>query len=270
MTAIRDIPLKLRVLHRAWRMRVRADSVQVRLILRHLGSGDVAVDVGSHKGGFSYWMRRAVGPAGSVYAFEPQPESARYQRQIVRAFGFENVVVEPLAVSSARGTATFTARAGGFHPGGRLGSAEPAADEISFPVETVTLDHYFETARRPVSLIKIDAEGHEREILRGARRILTEDWPLLLFECERHRHRRHSIRPTLDSLLELGYCGRFIQGSRLVDLSRFEEERHQVGSPADVINFAFSPPEGRAPGRHGTAFARYPPTEGPPVAGPSL
>ncbi len=244
MTAIRDIPRKLRVLHRAWRVRVRADPAQVRFILRHLERGDVAVDVGSHKGAFTYWMRKAVGPAGKVYAFEPQPESARYQREIARVLALDNVVVEALALSSQRGTATFSAAPGGFHAGGRLGRAKPESGEISFEVRTETLDHYFETARRPVALIKIDAEGHEREILRGARRLLAEDRPFLLFECERRRHPGLSIRPILDSLLELGYSGRFIRGSKMVDLAHFDEERHQVGALTDAIDFAFYPPRG--------------------------
>lgn len=242
MTAIRDIPLKLRVLHRAWRMRVRADPAQVRLILRHLRPGDVAVDIGSHKGGFTYWMQKAVGAGGMVYAFEPQPESAAYQREVARALELENVRVEAFALSDRRGTDTFSARAGGFHPGGRLGSARRTDGEISFEVETETLDHYFENARRPLSLVKIDAEGHEREILRGAHRLLAEDRPFLIFECERRRRRSGSIRPILDSLLELGYSGSFIRGSTLVDLSRFDEEEHQIGAPTDVINFAFYPP----------------------------
>ncbi len=260
MTPIRDLPLKLRVLHRAWRTRVRADPAQVRFILRHLEPGDVAVDVGSHKGGFTYWMRRAVGPTGRVYAFEPQPESALYQRRVARALALDNVVVETLALSSGRGTATFSAVPGGFHAGGRLGPTQPAAGEISFEVRTETLDHYFESARRPVALIKIDAEGHEREILRGARRILTEDRPFLVFECERHRHPGHTIRPILDSVVELGYSGSFIQRSKLVDLSRFDEESHQVGAPTDAINFAFSPLPSRASrdGRAGRPVAGQP------------
>ena len=47
----------------------------MRSVLRH---GDVAVDVGAYKGGYTYWMREAVGDAGTVFAFEPQPELAYY------------------------------------------------------------------------------------------------------------------------------------------------------------------------------------------------
>lgn len=237
-----DLALRLRSLHRAWRLRLRSDRVQIRCILSHLREGDLAVDVGSHKGGFTYWMRRAVGASGTVYAFEPQPQSAAYQRRVLQALGFDNVRVEALALSSSRGSATFSARPGGFHPGGRLEAGGAADGEVSYPVATETLDHYLRERPRPVALVKIDAEGHEAEIFRGARRILSDDRPLLIFECERHRQAMRSARPIFEPLLELGYRGHFIHGSRLRGLSEFDERRHQVGDRPEVNNFVFYPP----------------------------
>ena len=113
---------------------------------------------------------------------------------------------------------------------------------MSTQVETETLDHYFETARRPVSLIKIDAEGHEQEILHGAQRILREDRPFLILEFERQRHPGGTIRPILESLLAQGYAGYFIRGSQLEELRHFDEKRDQPGDSTGVINFAFRAP----------------------------
>ena len=63
---------RLKWTYRAWRYRQRLERQEIRLLLRHLAAGDVAVDVGAHKGAYTYWMRRAVGASGKVYAFNAQ------------------------------------------------------------------------------------------------------------------------------------------------------------------------------------------------------
>jgi FkbM family methyltransferase len=60
---------------------------------------------------------------------------------------------------------------------------------LSVPV--VALDDYFE-ARDKVTLLKIDVEGAELGVLKGAERILRQHGPLLVFECEN----RHLAPPT--------------------------------------------------------------------------
>ena len=102
-------------------------------------------------------MRRAVGKTGKVYAFEPQPELAGGLRE--------------LASASA--------------------SFEPAREgSRSFAVDVTTLDEYFApNEARSIRLLKNDAEGHELEVFRGARRLLTEAGPCILFEPEVHQLR---------------------------------------------------------------------------------
>lgn len=105
-----------------------------------------------------------------------------------------------------------------------------------------TLDDYFGEKRdRPVKLIKCDVEGHELEVFKGARVILEQDQPVLLFECE-GRHRSGGIDEVFTYLLELGYEGFFIDGKQERPLSEFNEQQHQVpGHKPYLNNFLFLP-----------------------------
>src|SRR3990170_1243468 len=95
--------VKLRYLYRAYRYRYRVDPAELRFVCDHLRAGQVAVDIGCHKGAYTYWMRRRVGPGGSVIAFEPQPRQVAYLREVIAAMRYDNVAIEPMAVSDAPG-----------------------------------------------------------------------------------------------------------------------------------------------------------------------
>ena len=60
-------------------------------------------DIGCHKGAYTYWMRRRVGPSGAVYAFEPQPKQVAYLREAFSAMRYDNVELVPMAVSNKCG-----------------------------------------------------------------------------------------------------------------------------------------------------------------------
>ncbi len=94
---------RFRYLYRAYRYRFRVDPAEVRFVRSSLRPEQVAVDIGCHKGAYTYWMRRAVGPSGTVYAFEPQPRQVAYLREAFSAMHYGNVVLLPMAVSNKCG-----------------------------------------------------------------------------------------------------------------------------------------------------------------------
>jgi hypothetical protein len=85
----------------------------------------------------------------------------------------------------------------------------------------------------PVGCIKIDVEGHEDAVLRGARRILLRDHPSLIIEIE-ERHKRHSVSTVNNFLAELGYRGFFFRHERLNPIESFRAEQHQ--DIANIVN----------------------------------
>jgi FkbM family methyltransferase len=207
---------------RARKYKSKVEPQEVDFVIQHLLKGHVAVDIGAYKGAFMYWMRRGVGRTGQVFAFEPQPTLAEYLRKLTRTM--PNVHVEPLAVSDRAGTAElFVPYTPGRQRVSQLASLHdtweslPKDEQLArMPVRLTTLDAYFsDLARRPVGFIKCDAEGHELRVFRGAQRILREDRPVLLFECENRQPERAAyVLAVFEFLQQLGYRGYYFDRKR--------------------------------------------------------
>lgn len=234
----------LGLLCRAWRYRIKVERDEIRFVLRNLRPGDTAIDIGAHKGAFTYWMRRQVGSHGRVLAFEPQPILATRLQRLTR--GWPNVVVENMGLSSRSGTLSLRMPDGGPSP---IATFEPrrmtaGMREISVPV--TTLDEYLARATTPIQridLIKCDVEGHELEVFRGAQRMLRQHRPLLIFEREARHCGGQPIELAFDYLAGLGYRGYFPVGSKLRDIAEFDLERDQEHANGDsyINNFVFMP-----------------------------
>jgi FkbM family methyltransferase len=214
-----------RFLARALKARLRNERTELAAIRRHLRPGDIACDIGANKGSFIYWLSRWVRD-GRVVAFEPQPELAHDLSHICDLFGLANVTVEAKAAYSHSGAQDLYVPEG-HRPGASLCYKEAKAESFAvLSVPTVTLDDYFTNGER-VALLKIDVEGAELAVLRGAERILRSNAPLLVFECE-NRHLLHGSVGDVVAFLEgLGYEGSFVCRHRLLPVSRFDAAIHQ-------------------------------------------
>ena len=231
---------RLKWSYRAFRYRYRLERQESRRLLQHLDAGDSVVDVGAHQGAYTSWMHRAVGPAGKVYAFEPQPVLAERLRQLTSASAYDNVVVENLGLSSSRGSLVLNVPGDGTSPGASFEDGDGGGR--SYPVSVTTLDEYFDSGEaRRVRLLKCDAEGHELEVFRGAQRLLTEARPCLLFECERRHRKSGRVDDVFSWLQALGYRGFFIDRGGPRDIEEFDPGKHQSSNddPGYVNNFVF-------------------------------
>tara|TARA_R110000764_G_scaffold9881_3_gene31038 strand:- start:832 stop:1506 length:675 start_codon:yes stop_codon:yes gene_type:complete len=222
------------------RARLRDQAPELAQIRRNLSPGDIACDIGANKGSYLYWMSRW---AGRVVAFEPQPGLATYLDDACSALGMTNVTVERSGVSDASGTREF------YVPSENSPEASlvqhGAARSYSIPV--VALDDYFPAQER-VALLKIDVEGGELDVLKGAERILRQHRPVLLMECEQRHLNEGTVADCLTYLAQLGYDGKFFNQGRPVPVAHFEPSVHQapVGerfwtAPTYCNNFIFSP-----------------------------
>lgn len=159
-----------------------------------LQPGDTVVDIGAHIGYFSMIAARVVGPAGRVYAFEPEPSNYRRLRDHLVQNGLEMVKSFNVALGAVPGEAQmyFNADNDGGHAlwdVARHQLCERTREQGKrIPVQVVVLDHVLaglEPERGP-RLIKIDAEGMEYEILKGAlRTILGHAVPFIICEVNR-------------------------------------------------------------------------------------
>ena len=237
---------KLKYRYRALRYKYKLDSPEIRSISQHLKKGDTAVDIGMHKGAYLYWLNKSVGKTGQVFGFEPQPQLYAYLKGIKQAFDYQNITLENKGVSSQKGQFSLFVpdnNGKGTSPGATLNASkaeEEACTEIQ--IETVTLDEYFHPEQKIV-LIKIDVEGHEMAVFQGAQRLLNEQHPVLLFECEQRHNKELDIHDIFEYLKGLGYSGYFFHENQIKPIEAFSLEQHQIHpdpkSSAYCNNFLF-------------------------------
>ncbi|HWA10110.1 MAG TPA: FkbM family methyltransferase [Opitutaceae bacterium] len=234
-----------RLVYRAYRYRWKNDPAEIAFLRTHVVAGTVALDVGAHKGGYTYWLARGVGARGHVHAFEPQPALAL---KLQEGFSPARVTVRNAGVSDRDGTMKLHIPTDGRpSPGASLEATGPAAATgHAIDVKVIALDPYLDGLRggRPkrVSFLKCDVEGHELSVFRGAEQLLRRDRPVLLFECEQRHHGARPIAEVFAYLEGLGYRGQFFDDDRLRPLAEFNVSVHQRApkEPGYCNNFVFS------------------------------
>lgn len=232
---------KIRFLWRAVRYRFILDPGEINAIITRIRPGDLVVDIGAHKGAYAYWMQKEVSPTGQLVCFEPQPILSNYLNAAISGFAWNHIEVISGGLSSEPGELSLYIPAGKkTSPGASLEKSKELHNATEVKVAITTLDQHFGTDReKAIKLIKCDVEGHELEVFKGARSILEQDKPALLFECE-DRHRPGGMQEVFDFLTGLGYEGFFIDGSIERPLSEFIKEQHQVlGCKPYLNNFLF-------------------------------
>ena len=140
------------------------------LLRRLLRSGMRAVDVGANIGYYLLLMRQAVGSGGRVDCFEPEPDNVVELERNVVANRFENVQIFPIALGDATGEANLST---GIN-GSLLGDTDS-------PLRVV-VQRLDDAIPGPVDFLKVDVEGYEAHVLRGARHHLESTRPVLLVE----------------------------------------------------------------------------------------
>jgi len=171
---------------RFWRPRIEnCDPRLLSLAAELVGPGDVVWDVGANVGLFTFAAAGLAGPSGRVVAIEPDLWVVSLLRRSAKANSnrLAHVDVLPVAVSDGLDVKTFhiarRGRSANFLEGFGLTDAG-GSREIQW-VPTVTLDWLLERFPAP-QVLKIDVEGAEALVLRGARRTLSEIRPVVLCE----------------------------------------------------------------------------------------
>lgn len=228
-----------------WGRQVKSGDLAAALTDRFVGAGAVTVDVGASWGLFSYHLARRVGGSGTVFSYEPHPMNKTVLEKLARAR--PNVHFRPVAVSDLAGSADMqvpvfgsrrvTAQSSLSH--GFEGQHGVRVEKVNVP--TVRLDD--ELGGRRVDFIKIDVEGHEMCVLRGASAVLRKYVPPMLIEIEQ-RHLDHPIDDVFAEIEDIGYVLYFIDGAAIRPIEEFDLARHQLSSVVPHEFTPFSMPEG--------------------------
>jgi len=162
---------------------------------QYIKPGDCVLDIGANIGRYARLFSEWVGDTGRIHAFEPVAETFGYLSLNIRKLGLNNVVCHHAAVSSRSGLGTMIVPDGNFY------RAELA--DTGEKVSLVKLDDLF---TEDVAFIKCDVEGHEIEVIEGARKIIERNRPVWLMEVSRAE--------TVELMRDLGYRGVRLQEER--------------------------------------------------------
>ena len=219
--------MKLKFLWRAIKCRFRDQSCEIDALINALLPGDVAVDVGCNKGSYLYWLSRSV-PRGRVFAFEPQPLLADYLKRVTRALRMDNVCVEGSGVSDKPGRLTLYIPGESDSPAASFEEVITRSEKCRVvEVPVTTLDEYFEGVEGRIGAIKIDVEGHELAVLRGAKGILSRHKPVVVLECETRHLTGATVLDVVAYLEQIGYDCSFVQRGRVRPVAEFDPAVHQ-------------------------------------------
>jgi len=155
-----------------------------KFFVSHLKPGDCFYDVGAHTGFFSILAAALVGKRGSVIALEPDRRNAALLREAIarNSLGSITDTVEQ-AVWSFEGNIRLLSANPGPHSNTGMSKIVPANVPDSYEVPCTSLDK-LSRGRPAPTLIKIDVEGAESEVLKGAHKLFESSRPSLL--CEIH------------------------------------------------------------------------------------
>jgi FkbM family methyltransferase len=139
---------------------------------RDVKPADVVYDIGANVGFYTLLASRLVGPAGHVFAFEPLPRNLGLLRKHVAINSLSNVTILPQAVSDKPGEALFST------------SADPAQNGLTeqgdIRVQVTAVDVLLDKGEiKPPNLMKIDVEGAEAMVLRGAAKAISAHRPII-------------------------------------------------------------------------------------------
>ena len=174
-------------------LRGRYELNELDFLRRTVRPGQHVVDCGAHIGLFAMHLADAVGPSGSVTAFEPFPANADCLDRSIRENRFEGRVrLVRAAVGEAAGTRPLVYAPNTINSGGAFlrGPGEVPAGHATQDVAVAALDEV--DLPRPVAFVKADIEGAEPLAFRGADRLLRTDRPVVLSELHPHQLQRVS------------------------------------------------------------------------------
>jgi FkbM family methyltransferase len=154
-----------------------------KLIRISLKPGDNCLDVGANIGLQSIRMSQCVGSMGKVYAFEPLNHLQEKLKKNIGLNRADNVTVFPIALSDMETETEFSIDEKAWNQGTFNLNNGPGLHNQSVSVKIA--DNIPEVMELPhISLIKIDVEGFEFQVLRGLKNILQQHRPRIIFEYD--------------------------------------------------------------------------------------
>jgi len=225
------------------RLKLKAEPLLLKYLLK---KGDKFFDVGSNIGEFIYCSLDHIS-SEHIFAFEANPESFRTLKWV-----FNKCRIFDIALSSQEGTAQFKIPIvnGNLMPTrGTLKTDYTELDEDGarlITVKTQTIDSFVSKYNvDQIGIIKMDVEGFETEVIKGALATISDQKPILIAELEQ-RHMDEPLDTAIDRIKKLGYrCFYFdidsLSIKELVDRAEDIQQKkyHKINPVRFINNFIF-------------------------------
>lgn len=147
--------------------------------------GDTIIDVGANRGTYSYLFSFLNKNGSKVFAFEPQETVFTILKKNIGC----KVNIHKCGLSSRHGDSIFYEHLEGSGPSSSLekfSDLEKAKKVLSYQVRVTTLDMFCKEYSLSPSFLKIDTEGHDLEVIYGAKNIIKANKPIIIFEFIPH------------------------------------------------------------------------------------
>lgn len=193
-------------------------------------TGGVIIDIGAHTGDTTVPMALAVGPDGAVLALEPN----RYVYKILLKNAalnskLTNIIPLPYAATEKAGKFEFNYSDASFCNGGFLSQIENNRHHHNYTLEvegieleSFLFEHHSELLEK-LQLIKVDAEGYDKEILKTIPRLIEKYRPAIMAECYKrlNQQEREELFDVITQFnYQLFYIDGFEAGGQQVALQR--------------------------------------------------
>lgn len=183
---------------------VRNDVKQLQFFLDGIRPGDFVLDIGANVGQYAVFFAALVSKSGKVISFEPDPTSRKMTDKNLALNSFQKrVTVEELALFDENTTRSLYSKAGGDATASLVRSGLQGEQNVlhAETVTTVRLDDYLSHHSLPTpSWVKIDVEGAEINVLKGAPQLLASSAVIV---CELHPYAWSEFGTSFEELLEL-------------------------------------------------------------------
>lgn len=150
-----------------------------KIIKRLVKKNDYVLDIGANIGAHTLFIAKYVGNNGKVIAFEPMPFAREKLYKNITLNSFKNIVVENIALSDVN----LSQQKVNFQYSWPLNSGSASDQRQDAIIDFMTLDNYINANSIPkVDFIKLDVDGYEAKVIKGAEGILKRFMPDIIME----------------------------------------------------------------------------------------
>ena len=190
----------------------------VNFFRQYVKNGGLAIDIGAHTGDTTVPMALAAGPKGIVLALEPNPHVFRIlQKNSELNKSKTNIVPLCFAATDHDGEFEFNYSDASYCNGGFFQSLKNQKHghkhvlKVSGKNLEAFLKSEYEGILPSLSLVKVDAEGYDKEVIKSLRPVLSAFKPVIISECNKNLTPEERSE-LFEVLINLGYSIQKLEG----------------------------------------------------------